>query len=56
MTKLTYDRTLCVCAVTSVVSDSVQPYRLQPTRLLCPWDSPGKSIGVVAMPFFRGSS
>ena len=22
------------------------PYRLYPTRLLCPWDSPGKNIGV----------
>ena len=30
----------------SVVSDSVQPHRWQPTRLPCPWDSPGKNIGV----------
>ena len=30
----------------SVVSDSVQPHRWQPTRLLCPWDSPGKNTGV----------
>ena len=22
------------------------PHRLQPTRLLCPWDSPGKNTGV----------
>ena len=34
------------CCVTSVVSDSVQPHRQQPTRLLHPWDSPGKNIGV----------
>ena len=27
-------------------SDSVRPHRQQPTRLLCPWDSPGKSTGV----------
>ena len=27
----------------SVMSDSEQPHGLQPTRLLCPWDSPGKS-------------
>ena len=27
-------------------SDSVQPHRRQPTRLLCPWDSPGKNTGV----------
>ena len=29
-----------------VVSDSVQPHRRQPTRLLCPWDSPGKNTWV----------
>ena len=34
------------CQVASVVSDSVQPHGLQPTRLLRPWDSPGKSTGV----------
>ena len=27
-----------------VVSDSLQPHRLQPTRLLCPWDFPGKIL------------
>ena len=26
--------------------DSVRPHRRQPTRLLCPWDSPGKNTGV----------
>ena len=30
----------------SVVSDSSWPHGLQPTRLLRPWDSPGKSTGV----------
>ena len=25
------------------MSDSSQPHGLQPTRLLCPWDFPGKS-------------
>ena len=29
-----------------VVSDSLRPHELQPTRLLCPWDFPGKSTGV----------
>ena len=29
------------------MSDSVQPHRQQPTRLRCPWDSPGKNTGVV---------
>ena len=36
----------CCCWVASVVSDSVRPHRRQPTRLLRPWDSPGKSTGV----------
>ena len=30
----------------SVMSDSSQPHRLQPTRLLRPWEFPGKSTGV----------
>ena len=30
----------------SVMSDSYQPHGLQPTRLLRPWDFPGKSTGV----------
>ena len=35
----------CCCQVASVVSDSVRPHGLQPTRLLRPWDSPGKNTG-----------
>ena len=30
----------------SVISDSFRPHGLQPTRLLCPWNSPGKNTGV----------
>ena len=30
----------------SVMSDSSQLHGLQPSRLLCPWDSPGKNTGV----------
>ena len=30
----------------SVVSNSLWPQGLYPTRLLCPWDSPGKNAGV----------
>ena len=39
---------VCCCCrqVASVASDSVQPHRWQPTRLLRPWDSPGKNTGV----------
>ena len=36
----------CCCQVASVVLDSVQPHRWQPTRLPRPWDSPGKNTGV----------
>ena len=36
----------CCCWVASVVSDSLRPHRQPPTRLLCPWDSPGKNTGV----------
>ena len=28
------------------MSDSVRPHGLQPTRLPCPWDSPGNNTGV----------
>ena len=28
------------------MSDPVRPHRWQPTRLPCPWDSPGKNTGV----------
>ena len=39
---------VCVCAHTlgcSVLSDVLWPHELQPTRLLCPWNSPGKNTG-----------
>ena len=36
----------CCCRVASVMSDSVRPRRRQPTRLPCPWDSPGRNTGV----------
>ena len=37
---------LCCCCIASVVSNSVWPHRRQPTRLPCPWDSPGKNTGM----------
>ena len=39
---------MCVQAswVTSVMSNSLGPFALLPTRLLCPWDSPGKNTAV----------
>ena len=35
--------------VASVVSDSLQPYRLWPARLLCPWDSPDENTGPISI-------
>ena len=42
--------------VTSVMSDwgRLWPSGLQPTRLLCPWDSPGKNTGVGYHALLRG--
>ena len=38
---------VCVCVFShSVVSNSLWPHGLQPTRLLCPWDSPRKNTVV----------
>ena len=42
------------CSVASAVSDSLRPHRMQPTRLPCPWDSPGKNTGVSCHAFLRG--
>ena len=37
----------CVCVLShSVVSDSLRPDGLQPSRLFCPWDFPDKNTGV----------
>ena len=32
----------------------IQPHRPQPSRLLCPWDSPGKNTGVGSHSFLQG--
>ena len=42
---------LCVCVhvcaqLLSHGIEFLQPHRLQPTRLLCPWDFPGKNTGM----------
>ena len=43
-----WPRKMVVCCVFShsVVSNSLQPHGLQPARLLCPWNFPGKNTGV----------
>ena len=48
-----------VCAarpVASVMSNSLQPHRPQPTRLLCPRDSQTRILDWITIPFSRGSS
>ena len=43
-----------MCSVASFLSDSVKLYGLWPTRLLCPWDSPGKSIALSCRVLLQG--
>ena len=40
------ESSLHLCVSHSVMSDSLGPHALQPTNLLCPWNSPGKNTGV----------
>ena len=47
---------MIVCVSRSVVSNYLQLHGLEPTRFLCPWDSPGKNMEWVAIPYSRGSS
>ena len=46
----------CLCQVASVVSNSLPPCGLQPSRLLYPWDSQAKLAEWVAISFSRRSS
>ena len=43
-----------ISAGLSVVSGSLRPHGLQPARLLCPWDSPGKNTGVGSHSLLQG--
>ena len=46
---------MCVCVLSSsVMSDSFQPHGLQFSRLLHPWDFPGKNTGVGCHSLFQG--
>ena len=45
--------TSLMCA-RSVISNSLGCYGLQPARLLCPWDSPGKNTGVSCLALLQG--
>ena len=33
---------------------TLRPYELQPARLLCPWDSPGKNTGLGSHSLLQG--
>ena len=45
-----------LCFSISVMSDPLWPFGLWSARLLCPWYSPGKNTGVVAISSSRGPS
>ena len=45
---------LCECFSHSVMSNSLWPHRLGPTRLLYPWDFPGKNTGVGCHSLLQG--
>ena len=55
-TYLNIIKAMYACLVSLVMSDTVQLHALEPPRLLCPWDSPGKNIGVGYHASSRGSS
>ena len=43
-----------VCVLSHSVVPTLRPHRLQPAWLLCPWNSPGKNIGVGSHSFLQG--
>ena len=43
-----------VCVSCSILSGSLQPHGLQPTRFFCPWNSPGKNNGVAWHTLLQG--
>ena len=45
---------VCVCVSHSVISNSLRPLGLSPTRLLRPWNSPGKNTGVGCLSLLQG--
>ena len=45
---------LCVCVLSRFSRVSLRPHGLEPTRLLCPWHSPGKNTGVGCHALLQG--
>ena len=52
--KVLLGQVLCYCLVTKLCLTLLQPQGLEPTRLLCPWDFPGKNTGVGCHAFLQG--
>ena len=50
----THSERKCESVSRSVVSNSLQPHGLQPNKLLCLWDSLGKSTGVSSHSLLQG--
>ena len=46
VTKLNWTEAAAAAAKSLQSCTTVRPHRWQPTRLLCPWDSPGKKTGM----------
>ena len=45
---------VCMCPKSLLSSLTLQPYGLQPVRLLCPWHSPGKNTGMGCRALLQG--
>ena len=45
-TSMWHQNSLCCCLVAKSCLPLLRPHGLQPARLLCPWDFPGKNSGV----------
>ena len=45
---------VCVCVLVTQSCLTLQLHGLKPTRLLCPWDSPGKNNGVGSHSLLQG--
>ena len=52
--KTVMETSCCCCLVAKLYLTLLQSHRLQPARLLCPWDFPGKNIGVGCHFLFQG--
>ena len=56
ISKFSYLHHMGACYITSVVSNFLWPYGLQPARLFCLWDSPGRNTGMGCRALLQGTS